>query len=139
MLETDLSELKFGVYEAFSELFSNEVYYYDLVPPSTTNIYNEVKDKDYSPPMQITAKVVLNPDKEKLSLIGQNNMVDSTFEVPLYCLEKIDVADKKIGEMKKAKIVFRDIDYLVMNVVPNTNIGEVFLTYLFECRGEEIE
>lgn len=128
-----------GIEEVFSTLLCNHVFMAFLDEENTkTNIYQETTDKVYKEPYELIGKVTYTHPKggspeetviRKCSIRFPTKQF-TTLGIPF-------LSEKDWEEMRKAKITYEGVEYLVDTVTPSTLVADLWQFFEFECTEDK--
>lgn len=133
---TDFNERDFleGVLEVYSEIFSKKVQFFPLdEQASKENTYGEIYHRVYAEPVELNARVVIEPKNGEKSVERAHN--HTAISIPT-----LDMWDKGIGttkadlmEIHKGKFVWNGVSYQIKRIKPKTMINNTFIIHKFYC------
>lgn len=138
MNRNDLNDLKNATREIYSTFFSTKIKIKLLVEEEIEGVYKEKKryQRRYTDSIDLVGRVNLSPLAEEIRAdLGSTDKVNAIFEIPTIELEDSDLLDNPLSVLRKGLILYNDVEYEILNIVPVTHVDEIFLFYKFEVRS----
>jgi hypothetical protein len=123
-----------GIQLVYSTLFTNNLLFYLLEETQDKNIYGEVKQRKYKPPITISGSVEDIVEDEGNEVEVNQRSVKIT--IPTKELEDNKINHTTLVDLKNlegAKFSYEGIEYEVDSVKPTTMICEEWQIYEFSC------
>lgn len=128
-----------GIEEVFSTLLCNHVFMAFLDNENTeTNIYDETPVKVYKEPYELIAKVTYSHPKgvsPEETVIRKCSVKVPTKQFTTLGIPFLSETDWE--EMRKAKLTYEGVDYLVDTVTPSTLVADLWQFFEFECTEDK--
>ena len=123
-----------GIYEIFSILMTDQIFLKLLDDKSTvTNIYEETKQKKYLEPIQLVGKFSLSRSQGEEVVEGTQDYVTATIPTKSLLENNVDISPQNYATLEKGVIQYDGVEYEIKQVIPKTNIDNVFQFYVFYC------
>ena len=128
-----------GIHEIFSLLMTDQIFLKLLDEKSTvTNIYEESKQKKYLEPIQLVVKFSLDRSQGEEVVEGIQDYATATIPTKSLLDNNIDITPQNYDTLAKGVISYSGVDYEIKQVVPRTNIDNVFQFYVFYCEKPKV-
>ena len=128
-----------GIYEAFSVLMTNNVYLKLLnKEESKPNVYQEIKTKHYQDPIQLVGKFTLSSDQGEQDVEGKQSYVTVTVPTKSLIERGVNITPDNYKTLEDGVINYEGVDYEIKQVVPRTNIDNIFQFYVFYCEKPKV-
>ena len=123
-----------GIYEVFSILMTDQIFLKLLDENNTVNnIYGETKSKKYLDPIQLVGKFALSKEQGEEDVEGIKDYATATIPTKSLLDNNIDITPQNYSTLEKGVICYEGVDYEIKQVIPTTNIDNVFQFYVFYC------
>lgn len=137
MTEEELAQIEIDLERGFKELGTENIIlnvYREV--DNEEDIYGEEEDKDFTESYSLIGRVNYKPKEEQLTDIGMEQDVDTTFIIPSKQLRDRELLDEdNLPDIDlQSMIEYGGEDYNIVNISPKSQVEDLFLEYLFECK-----
>ena len=135
MRDDELQQIEQDLLKGFEELGINGVTLKEYVESSNTDdIYGE-EDDTYDREIDLIAVANHSPKKEELTDIGVERDAEIIFVVPSMELRQHSLLDEynRVSIDMESVIEFQGEEYNIVNIVPKSQVSNIYLEYHFEC------
>lgn len=124
-----------GMKELWDVIFTTvELMLLDTDKTIVNDVYGEVVgEKAYLPPLILPARIDLELHSLSDDTEGKSYNAKFRFPTKVFLDNNIDLSDKGLDVLRKAKIGYQGVEYEVQDIKPQTNIQGMYLFYLFLC------
>lgn len=133
LTSNDISYVQ-GLIDEATQFYGNvsiEFFALDSVNTVLNTPYKESKGKKYKTAISLVGIADLKPKQEKISPVGVEKNVTALFEFSLLELESKSVLAE---DVLKGKIKYSNVEYDIINLVPQSFLMNESVSYVFECR-----
>lgn len=123
-----------GVYEIYSNFYSDDIQYLPFDPANISNIYGESTSKSYLDPVTLVGMVTYNT--MIASRIEKVNTYDLALDIPSksFDLVGITITPTNFTDINKGVFTYEGKTYYIDYMQVGTLINGVALNYLFQCK-----
>ena len=124
-----------GINEIFTTMFTDQIEVFLLDEENTkTNVYKETANKKYLEPVRVAGEI--NTTFAQGENVVEGIEIDALIRVPTKQIQASGIPHETLEDLetlRKSKVRFAGVEYLVHKVTPKTLIAEIWHFYDFAC------
>lgn len=137
MTDLELAQIEKDLEQGFKELGTKGIILNEYIESeNSSDLYGEEQGKSYSNSYTLIGRVNYEPKNEVLTDVGIEQDVDTTFIIPSKQLRDNDLLDEYNHPdiNLESEIGYAGEQYKIININPKSQVEDIFLEYLFECK-----